>query len=299
MATDGSRTNAGGVREAGAPLSESQQAAIMRLQKDENIIPAPVWLSRQAYLANDNVERAHADRDPDAFWAERAKLVDWMEPYQEVSRFDPPRHEWFVGGKLNVTVNCIDRHVYSERRNKAALIWVGEDGEEQTYTYGRLYREVNRLANTLKRLGLGKGDRVIIYMPLTPAVRDRDGYFAVLGRSDDVMNVAGHRIGTADVEGALARHPAVAEAAVVGLPDPLKGERIKAFVVLRPGIVPGHGLIASLKDHVRQDLGPIATPSEIEIRDSLPKTRSGKIVRRYLKAVAMGEDPGDLSTLAD
>jgi len=131
------------------------------------------------------------------------------------------------------------------------------------------------------------------------AVKDKDGYFAVLGRSDDVLNVAGHRIGTADVESALVRHPAVAEAAVIGLPDPLKGERIKAFVILRSGIEPGPGLIASLKDHVRQDVGPIATPSEIEIRATLPKTRSGKIVRRYLKAIEMGEDPGDISTLAD
>lgn len=128
---------------------------------------------------------------------------------------------------------------------------------------------------------------------------DRDGYFAILGRSDDVMNVAGHRIGTADVEGSLIRHPAVAESAVVGLPDPLKGERIKAFVVLKPGTVESPTLITSLRDHVRQDLGPIAVPSAIEIKPSLPKTRSGKIVRRYLKALELGEDPGDLSTLAD
>ena len=86
---------------------------------------------------------------------------------------------------------------------------------------------------------------------------------------------------------------------MIGLPDSLKGERIKAYVVLRQGLASGPGLIASLKDHVRQDLGPIATPSEIDIVASLPKTRSGKIVRRYLKALAMGEDPGDLSTLAD
>jgi acetyl-CoA synthetase len=131
------------------------------------------------------------------------------------------------------------------------------------------------------------------------AVRDADGYVAVLGRADDVMNVAGHRIGTADVEGSLLRHPAVAESAVVGLPDPVKGERIAAYVVVKPGTAVGPGLVASLKDHVRQDLGPIATPSEVELRDALPKTRSGKIVRRLLKAEAMGEDPGDLSTLAD
>jgi len=131
------------------------------------------------------------------------------------------------------------------------------------------------------------------------AFKDRDGYFAVLGRADDVMNVAGHRIGTADVEGSLLRHPAVAESAVVGLPDPVKGERIKAFVVVKAGVRQGPGLIASLKDHVRQDLGPIATPSDIDSRTSLPKTRSGKTMRRYLKAVELGRDPGDVSTMAD
>jgi acetyl-CoA synthetase len=138
-----------------------------------------------------------------------------------------------------------------------------------------------------------------MYVAGDVAVMDDDGYVAVLGRADDVLNVAGHRIGTADVEGSLLRHPAVAESAVIGLPDPLKGERIKAYVVVRPGQVAGAGLVASLKDHVRQDLGPIAQPSEIEVRASLPKTRSGKIVRRMLKAEAMGVDPGDLSTLAD
>jgi acetyl-CoA synthetase len=131
------------------------------------------------------------------------------------------------------------------------------------------------------------------------AVMDEDGYFAVLGRADDVMNVAGHRIGTADVEGCLLRHPAVAESAVVGLPDPIKGERIKAYVVVKAGAAAGPGLLASLKEHVREDLGPIAQPSEIELVAALPKTRSGKIVRRLLKAQALGEDPGDLSTLAD
>ncbi|MFN8629063.1 MAG: acetate--CoA ligase [Chloroflexota bacterium] len=639
-------------------LTESQQAAISALMHDEGVIPPPLSLARNAYLRNDTVERDRADKDPDGFWAEQAALVDWIEPYEKVSEINPPDHAWFLGGKLNASANCLDRHVHGDRRNQAALIWIGEDGEEHTYTYARLYREVNRFANALKRLGVGKGDRVVVYMPLVAegiitmlacarigavhsvvyagmgtqalssriadsgarvvvcsdytyrrgkkiplkptvdeavrddvqvewvvvhrrgsrpgdepvsfdserevdfydiqepreihcdpepmdaedplfilytsgttgkpkgvvhatggymvgvtflarafyqigdrdiywstsdigwivghsfivygplsigatvlvregvpdfpnadvtwelcerfgvnvmftaptavrmwmshgpdapsrydltrlrlvacageplnpeahrwaqeylvgqaggmvvdnwwqteiagpvlgtlptfearpgkvgkpmpgvvadvvdkdgnslpaghggllvlrrplpymlrtvwgdhsryakyweqlpgvytagdiAVKDADGYFAVLGRADDVMNVAGHRIGTADVEGSLVRHKSVGEAAVIGLPDPVKGERIKAFVVLRKGAESGPGLIASLKDHVRQDLGPIAQPSEIEVRDSLPKTRSGKIVRRYLKAVEMGEDPGDLSTLAD
>ena len=639
-------------------LSESQQAAIARLAKDEVVVPPPVVLAREAFLRNDAIERMHAQAAPEDFWADKAAAIDWFQPFDEVLRFDPPRHEWFVGGRLNASVNCIDRHVYSDRRNKAAIIWVGENGEEHTYTYNRLYREVNRFGNALRRMGVKKGDRVILYMPLVPegvitmlacarigaihsvvyagmgtaelrsriedsgarvvvcsdwtmrrgrkvplkptvdeavrdlpgvehvvvhrrgsqpgdapvqfdserehdfydvqhareihcepesmdaedplfilytsgttgkpkgvvhatggylvgvnylarafyqigerdiywstsdigwivghsfivygplsigatvfcregvpdypspdvtwelcerfgvnilftaptavrmwmshggevpsrydltrlrlvacageplnpeahlwaqkylagqangfvvdnwwqtevaapvlgtlptfearpgkvgkplpgvvadivdpaghplpdghggllvlrrplpymlrtvwnddaryqkyweqipgcytagdiAVRDRDGYFAVLGRADDVLNVAGHRIGTADVEGSLLRHAAVAESAVIGLPDPLKGERIKAFVVLKPNVPQGPGLVASLKDHVRQDLGPIAQPAEIEVRSARPKTRSGKIVRRYLKAVELGEDPGDLSTLAD
>ena len=639
-------------------LTESQQAAISALMRDEGAIAPPLHLARAAYLRNDAVERDRATRDPDGFWAEQAAAVDWISPWEQVSDIRPPEHAWFLGGRLNASANCLDRHVHGERRNTAALIWIGEDGEEHTYTYARLYREVNRFANALRRLGVGKGDRVVVYMPLVPegiitmlacarigavhsvvyagmgtqalasriadsgarvvvcsdftyrrgkklslkptvdeavrdnvqvewvvvhrrgsrpgdapvtfeserevdfydiqepreihcepepmdaedplfilytsgttgkpkgvvhstggymvgvtylarafyqigdrdiywstsdigwivghsfivygplsigatvlvregvpdypdadvtweicerfgvnvmftaptavrmwmshgpdapgrydlarlrlvacageplnpeahrwaqkhlvgqsdgmvvdnwwqtevagpvlgtlptfearpgkvgkpmpgvvadvvdkdgvslpagqggllvlrrplpymlrtvwgdharylkyweqipgmytagdiAVRDADGYFAVLGRADDVMNVAGHRIGTADVEGSLVRHPSVGEAAVIGLPDPVKGERIKAFVVLRKGVETGPGLVASLKDHVRQDLGPIAQPSEIEVRDSLPKTRSGQIVRRYLKAVEMGEDPGDLSTLAD
>ncbi len=639
-------------------LTGSQQAAIEALAQGEAPIAAPLWLARQAYLPNDELERRIASADTDAFWRERAGLVDWIRPFDEVSRIALPRHEWFVGGKLNAAVNCIDRHVATERRLKAALIWVGEDGDEQTYTYGRLYREVGRFGNALRKLGVAKGDRVILYMPLVPegiiamlacarigaihsvvfagmgtqalksriedsgarvvvcsdfayrrgkaiplkpavdeavrdlpnvehvivhrrgsrpgdapatfdserehdfydlqdaraihcapaemdaedplfilytsgttgrpkgvvhatggylvgvtylakaffqlgerdvywstsdigwivghsfivygplsvgatvfvregvpdypspevtwelverhgvnvmftaptavrmwmshgaaatdkydlsrlrllacageplnpeahrwaqrhivgqagglvvdnwwqteiagpvlgtlptfdvrpgkvgkplpgadvaivdgagkpvpdgqggllvvrrplpymlrtiwndharyehywnqipgvytagdiAVRDKDGYISVLGRADDVLNVAGHRIGTADVEASLGRHAAVAESAAIGLPDPVKGERIKAFVVLRPGIAPTAGLVASLKDHVRSDLGAIATPSEIEVRVSLPKTRSGKIVRRYLRAQELGEDPGDLSTLAD
>ena len=131
------------------------------------------------------------------------------------------------------------------------------------------------------------------------AFYDEDGYYCVLGRADDVMNVAGHRIGTAEVENAFLTYPAVAESAVIGVPDELKGERIKAYVVLRAGHQPTDTLKTVLRDHIRRELGPIATPSEIEFIDTLPKTRSGKIVRRLLKAQTAGEDPGDLSTLSD
>ena len=128
---------------------------------------------------------------------------------------------------------------------------------------------------------------------------DKNGYITVLGRSDDVLNVAGHRIGTADVESALVSHPAVAEAAVIGVPDEIKGEAIQAFVLLRAGQKDSVQLRGELVEHVRHVLGPIATPSGVRIVDRLPKTRSGKIVRRLLKAQALGKDAGDLSTLEE
>lgn len=131
------------------------------------------------------------------------------------------------------------------------------------------------------------------------AVCDSEGYFSVLGRSDDVLNVAGHRIGTADVENALVSHPAVAEAAAIGLPDEIKGENIKVFVLLRQGKEPSEGLRHSIIQHVRRELGPIATPSEVDFVEKLPKTRSGKIMRRLLKAQELGLEIGDVSTLED
>ncbi len=131
------------------------------------------------------------------------------------------------------------------------------------------------------------------------ATRDEDGYIRVMGRADDVMNVSGYRIGTAEVESALVSHASVAEAAVIGRPDPVKGENIKAFVILRAGVESSEELIKALKQHVREELSPIAIPAEIEVVPSLPKTRSGKIMRRVLKAKELGVAPGDISTLED
>jgi acetyl-CoA synthetase len=131
------------------------------------------------------------------------------------------------------------------------------------------------------------------------AVRNKDGYIMVLGRSDDLIVVAGHNIGTAEVESALVSHKSVAEAAVIGKPDAVKGNVIKAFVILRHDHSPSDRLKNELLYHVRITLGPIAMPSEIEFVTSLPKTRSGKIMRRVLKAKEMGMDPGDISTLEE
>lgn len=131
------------------------------------------------------------------------------------------------------------------------------------------------------------------------AVKGKDGYIMILGRADDIIIVAGHNIGTAEVESALVSHHAVAEAAVIGKPDPVKGNSIKAFVILRVGNQPSDHLMQDLLHHVRVTLGPIAMPHEIEFVEKLPKTRSGKIMRRVLKAKEMGIDPGDISTLEE
>jgi acetyl-CoA synthetase len=132
------------------------------------------------------------------------------------------------------------------------------------------------------------------------ANQDADGYFWIMGRVDDVINVSGHRLGTMEVESALVSHPAVVEAAVVGRPDDLKGQAIAAFVTLGPDAVASEALKAELKAHVVKEIGALARPEEIRFTDSLPKTRSGKIMRRLLRDIAAGkESVGDTTTLED
>ncbi|MHA3962960.1 MAG: acetate--CoA ligase [Candidatus Thorarchaeota archaeon SMTZ1-45] len=130
---------------------------------------------------------------------------------------------------------------------------------------------------------------------------NKDGYYFVMGRLDDVLKVSGHRLGTAEIESSLVKHPAVAECAVVGFPHEIKGESIYCFVTLKMGVEKTDALKLELRNHVRADVGPIATPEKIQWADALPKTRSGKIMRRILKRIAAGqiEDLGDVTTLAD
>jgi len=633
----------------------ADESNLESLSHDRDVIAPPAALRQAAYLQDLDATRQQSLDDNEGFWADVAQELEWFRPWDKVFEWDYPRFQWFVGGQCNITVNALDRHVNSWRRNKVAFIWIGEDGREETVSYGQLLRRVNRVANGLKSLGVGKGDRVVIYMPLTMegvttmlacarigavhsvvyagfsagalrsriedaqakivmasdvtyrrgravdlksitdeavgglefvekvvvhrrqepqcelrseqeidfydlvaeqsvecepevmdaedplyilytsgttgspkgvvhvhggymvgtyyhfksfwdirdedvfycmsdigwvvghsyivygplvaggttvcregapdypdpgvvwriverhgvsvmftaptavrmfmrfgeaypnkynikslryltcageplnpeawrwahqhlvgsgawgyvvdnwwqtetggpclgtpicldsrpgkvgkplpgvvadvvdleghpvepgrggflvlkrpfphffrtvygaperyerdwgqidgcyltgdvAIKDADGYFMVVGRADDVMNVAGHRIGTAEVESSLVSHPAVAEAAVIGKPDALRGEAIKAFVTLRVGYDTSPEMVQTLRHHVRGDLGPIAQPSEIDFVEKLPKTRSGKIMRRLLKANELGLDPGDITTLED
>ena len=140
-----------------------------------------------------------------------------------------------------------------------------------------------------------------VYFTGDGARRDEDGYFWVVGRIDDVLNVAGHRIGTAESESALVSHPLVAEAAAVGRPDDLKGQALVVFVTLKQGNVAGKDLKDKLAEHIDKEIGKFARPDQIRFTDSLPKTRSGKIMRRLLKEVASGvtTPQGDTSTLED
>jgi len=139
------------------------------------------------------------------------------------------------------------------------------------------------------------------YFTSDSARKDEDGYYWLMGRMDDVINVSGHRLGTAEVESAFVAHPSVAEAAVVSFPHPIKGEGIYAFVTVKAGVKPTDELGKILKGHVRTTIGPIAQPDVVQFADALPKTRSGKIMRRILKLIAKGStaDLGDVSTLAD
>jgi acyl-coenzyme A synthetase/AMP-(fatty) acid ligase len=140
---------------------------------------------------------------------------------------------------------------------------------------------------------------VTIFYTSPTAIRDADGYFWLLGRADEVLKIAGHRIGTMELESALVSHPAVSEAAAIGKPHEVKGETIAIFAILKQGYEPTEELKQELKKHVREVIGPVATPEEIYFVHSLPKTRSGKIMRRVLKAVLMDLPVGDLSTLED
>ena len=137
------------------------------------------------------------------------------------------------------------------------------------------------------------------YLPGDSARRDEDGYIWIIGRIDDVIKVSGYRLGTAEIESALVSHPAVAEAACIGVPDELRGNVIRAFCILRQGFEPSEQLSMALRDHVGHEMGPIAKPASVDFVENLPKTRSGKIMRRILKARVLGQDEGDLSTLAE
>ena len=141
--------------------------SIEALLQEDRVFPPPDQFAEQANMPDSGIyERAR--QDPEGFWAGLAGELDWFQKWDQVLDWNPPFAKWFVGGKLNVSYNCIDRHLKTARKNKAAIIWEGEPGDWAVYTYQDLYREVCKAANGLKSLGVSKGDRVTIYLPMVP-----------------------------------------------------------------------------------------------------------------------------------
>jgi len=140
---------------------------ISDLLEEKRVFPPSASFTAQAHIKDESIYQK-AKQDREAFWAEQARRLHWFKEWEKVLEWDPPFARWFVGGKLNASYNCLDRHIVTPYRNKAAIIWEGEPGEQRTLTYWDLYREVNKFAAVLKGLGLQKGDRVAIYLPMIP-----------------------------------------------------------------------------------------------------------------------------------
>jgi acetyl-CoA synthetase len=149
------------------PREANDMTDIDVLLQEDRKFPPPDEFARSADVSSTQIYD-RAAKDPEAFWAEQAGELEWSKPWSKVLDWDPPWAKWFVGGKLNASVNCLDRHERTARRKKAALIWEGEPGDKRTLTYWDLYREVCQFANVLKSLGVKKGDRVAIYLPMIP-----------------------------------------------------------------------------------------------------------------------------------
>ncbi len=189
----------------------------------------------------------------------------------------------------------IDADVYDDHGKPAAT---GEEGylvikSPWPAMMRTIYKDPDRYVNQYWSRYPG------IYFTGDSARKDKDGYFWIIGRVDDVIKVSGYRLGTAEIESAVVSHAAVTEAAAIGLPHEVKGNAIYVYVMLKTGYTPSDALAEEVKQHVRHELGPIAQPEKIEFVETLPKTRSGKIMRRVLKARAQGLPEGDLSTLEE
>jgi acetyl-CoA synthetase len=148
-------------------MAEQHAAEFSDLLKEDRSFAPTAGFRTKAHIADDRIY-AEAERDPEAFWARLARELDWSKPWDRVLEWNPPHAKWFVGGKINASVNCVDRHLAGARRNKAAIIWEGEPGDTRTLTYYDLHREVSQFGNVLKSLGIKKGDRVALYLPLIP-----------------------------------------------------------------------------------------------------------------------------------
>ena len=146
---------------------EKVPAGFDALLTEDRVFEPPEEFRRNANV-NDPAVYERADADPEGFWADFAKELEWSRPWDRVLDWQPPDAKWFLGGKINASVNCVDRHALGSCRDKRAIVWEGEPGDQKTLTYGELHVEVQKCANVLKRLGVGHGDRVAVYLPMIP-----------------------------------------------------------------------------------------------------------------------------------
>ena len=227
---------------------------------------------------------------------EKAPIMDtWWQTETGMHLISPLPSAYLKPGSVSKAVPGVEADVVDEKGNPVPL---GKGGylvikKPWPAMFRTLYEDDERYKEVYWNQIPG------VYKAGDLARKDKDGYFWIQGRSDDVLKIAGHRIGTSEVESAFVSHPAVVEAAVIGKSDPIKGQVIKAFVILREGSKLKTKLIEELNKHVRYELGPVAVIGEIVQVDSLPKTRSGKIMRRVLRSKELGEDVGDISTLEE
>jgi acyl-CoA synthetase (AMP-forming)/AMP-acid ligase II len=232
----------------------------------------PAEFAAQAKVADAAVyEQAAAD--PQAWWADQARQrLDWDTPFAEVlDDSNPPFYRWFADG--------------------SGVLVLTQPWPSMLRT---LYADPDRFVSTyFDRFGPG------VYFVGDGARRDEDGYFWITGRIDDVINVSGHRLSTAEIESALVAHPAVAEAAVIAVSDELTGQSVVAYVTLCAGVSAEPVLKDALRQHVAERIGKLARPKRIIWAEDVPKTRSGKIMRRLLRDIAEGRTPGDATTLRD
>ncbi len=228
---------------------------------------------------------------------EKTPIMDtWWQTETGMHMISPLPVSHLKPGTPTLPFPGVDIDVVDENGNSVP---VGEDGyvvvkKPWPAMFRTLYKDEERFVNVYWKDIPGG-----VYRAGDMARKDEDGYIWIQGRSDDVLKIAGHRVGTSEVEAAFSSHPAVAEAAVIGKSDPVKGQVIKAFVILKEGYKLTTKLISELQRHVRYELGPVAVLGDIVQVDNLPKTRSGKIMRRVLRAREEGKDLGDLSTLED
>ncbi len=227
---------------------------------------------------------------------EKAPIMDtWWQTETGMHLISPLPSAYLKPGSVSKAVPGVEADVVDEKGNPVPL---GKGGylvikKPWPAMFRTLYEDDERYKEVYWNQIPG------VYKAGDLARKDKDGYFWIQGRSDDVLKIAGHRIGTSEVESAFVSHPAVVEAAVIGKSDPIKGQVIKAFVILREGSKLKTKLIEELNKHIRYELGPVAVIGEIVQVDSLPKTRSGKIMRRVLRSKELGEDVGDISTLEE